>query len=92
MDMPKEIFLKDYKLPDYYFDTVLNNWTQFFVGIWIGLCSYAVFMFELPLQVDLNFLLGEEKTIVHSKITVIPRVQGTSLTAKIKDLPLYVSS
>lgn len=22
MDMPKEIFLKDYKKPDYYFDTV----------------------------------------------------------------------
>ena len=22
MDMPKEIFLKDYKLPDYYFDKV----------------------------------------------------------------------
>lgn len=22
MDAPKEIFLKDYKLPDYYFDTV----------------------------------------------------------------------
>lgn len=22
MDTPKEVFLKDYKLPDYYFDTV----------------------------------------------------------------------
>lgn len=22
MDTPKEIFLKDYKMPDYYFDTV----------------------------------------------------------------------
>ncbi|KAF5935449.1 hypothetical protein HYC85_026578 [Camellia sinensis] len=47
MDMPKEIFLKDYKLPDYYFDTV-----------------------------DLKFSLGEEKTIVCSKITVYPRVKG----------------
>lgn len=23
MDTPKEIFLKDYKMPDYYFDTVI---------------------------------------------------------------------
>ncbi|KAF5730011.1 puromycin-sensitive aminopeptidase isoform X1 [Tripterygium wilfordii] len=49
MDRPKEIFLKDYKLPDYYFDTV-----------------------------DLHFLLGEEKTIVNSKIIVFPRVEGSS--------------
>ncbi|KAJ6946233.1 hypothetical protein NC651_001099 [Populus alba x Populus x berolinensis] len=49
MDAPKEIFLKDYKLPDYYFDSV-----------------------------DLTFLLGEEKTIVSSKITVLPRVEGSS--------------
>ncbi|XP_040985936.1 puromycin-sensitive aminopeptidase isoform X5 [Juglans microcarpa x Juglans regia] len=48
MDSPKEIFLKDYKMPDYYFDTV-----------------------------DLKFLLGEEKTIVSSKITVSPRVEGS---------------
>ncbi|XP_042948330.1 puromycin-sensitive aminopeptidase isoform X2 [Carya illinoinensis] len=48
MDSPKEIFLKDYKMPDYYFDTV-----------------------------DLKFLLGEEKTIVSSKITVFPRVEGS---------------
>lgn len=47
MEMPKEIFLKDYKLPDYYFDTV-----------------------------DLKFSLGEEKTIVCSKICVYPRVEG----------------
>jgi len=25
MDAPKEIFLKDYKLPDYYFDSVCKN-------------------------------------------------------------------
>ncbi|KAH8521990.1 hypothetical protein H0E87_002856 [Populus deltoides] len=49
MDAPKEIFLKDYKLPDYYFDSV-----------------------------DLTFLLGDEKTIVSSKITVFPRVEGSS--------------
>ncbi|PON62904.1 Peptidase M1, alanyl aminopeptidase [Parasponia andersonii] len=49
MDAPKEIFLKDYKKPDYYFDTV-----------------------------DLKFSLGEEKTIVGSKITVSPRVEGSS--------------
>uniref|UniRef100_A0A5B7B752 Puromycin-sensitive aminopeptidase n=1 Tax=Davidia involucrata TaxID=16924 RepID=A0A5B7B752_DAVIN len=49
MDTPKEIFLKDYKLPDYYFDAV-----------------------------DLKFSLGEEKTIVCSKITVSPRVEGCS--------------
>ncbi|XVF51462.1 hypothetical protein PTKIN_Ptkin04bG0187100 [Pterospermum kingtungense] len=49
MDAPKEIFLKDYKSPDYYFDAV-----------------------------DLKFLLGEEKTIVASKITVFPRVEGYS--------------
>ncbi|KAL1158268.1 hypothetical protein V6Z11_A08G212600 [Gossypium hirsutum] len=48
MNTPEEIFLKDYKSPDYYFDTV-----------------------------DLNFSLGEEKTIVASKITVFPRVEGS---------------
>ncbi|KAL9267647.1 Puromycin-sensitive aminopeptidase-like protein, partial [Drosera capensis] len=49
MDAPKEIFLKDYKKPDYYFDTV-----------------------------ELKFLLDEEKTFVFSKISVIPRVEGSS--------------
>ncbi|GMJ04784.1 hypothetical protein like AT1G63770 [Hibiscus trionum] len=49
MDAPKEIFLKDYKSPAFYFDTV-----------------------------DLKFLLGEEKTIVASKITVFPSVEGIS--------------
>ncbi|KAK6935407.1 Peptidase M1, alanyl aminopeptidase, Ig-like fold [Dillenia turbinata] len=49
MDTPKEIFLKDYKSPDYFFDTV-----------------------------DLRFSLGEEKTIVSSKISVFPRVEGVS--------------
>ncbi|KAM0030085.1 putative cytosol alanyl aminopeptidase [Helianthus debilis subsp. tardiflorus] len=47
MDAPKEIFLKDYKLPDYYFDTV-----------------------------NLSFFLGEEKTTVSAKISVVPRVDG----------------
>ncbi|KAF8412231.1 hypothetical protein HHK36_000191 [Tetracentron sinense] len=61
MDTPKEIFLKDYKLPDYYFDTV-----------------------------DLKFSLGEEKTIVYSKITVLPRVEGacSPLTLNGQDLKL----
>ncbi|KAK7358602.1 hypothetical protein VNO77_00536 [Canavalia gladiata] len=49
MDTPREIFLKDYKMPDYYFDTV-----------------------------DLKFSLGEEKTIVRSKIAVFPRNEGPS--------------
>ncbi|EYU23447.1 hypothetical protein MIMGU_mgv1a001013mg [Erythranthe guttata] len=49
MDAPIEIFLKDYKQPDYYFDTV-----------------------------DLSFTLGEEKTIVYSKIAVSPRLEGSS--------------
>ncbi|XP_031381686.1 puromycin-sensitive aminopeptidase isoform X2 [Punica granatum] len=49
MEAPKEIFLKDYKLPDYYFDTV-----------------------------DLKFSLGEEKTIVSSKIAVFPRIDGST--------------
>ncbi|MCL7040660.1 hypothetical protein MKW94_024735 [Papaver nudicaule] len=49
MDTPKEIFLKDYKMPNYYFDTV-----------------------------DLTFSLGEEHTIVSSKITVYPRIEGDS--------------
>ncbi|TYH59558.1 hypothetical protein ES332_D08G229900v1 [Gossypium tomentosum] len=48
MNTPEEIFLKDYKSPDYYFD-----------------------------MVDLNFSLGEEKTIVTSKITVFPRAEGS---------------
>nr|XP_040245876.1 puromycin-sensitive aminopeptidase isoform X5 [Aegilops tauschii subsp. strangulata]XP_040245877.1 puromycin-sensitive aminopeptidase isoform X5 [Aegilops tauschii subsp. strangulata] len=43
MDLPKEIFLKDYKKPDYLFDTV-----------------------------DLEFQLGDEKTMVTSKIAVSP--------------------
>ncbi|XP_027916375.1 puromycin-sensitive aminopeptidase isoform X2 [Vigna unguiculata] len=49
METPKEIFLKDYKMPDYYFDTV-----------------------------DLKFYLEEEKTIVSSKISVYPRIEGSS--------------
>ncbi|KAL8196250.1 hypothetical protein R6Q57_025250 [Mikania cordata] len=49
MDAPKEIFLKDYKLPNYYFDTV-----------------------------DLSFSLGEEKTTVSAKISVVPRVDGAA--------------
>ncbi|KAM3321725.1 puromycin-sensitive aminopeptidase isoform X1 [Capsicum chacoense] len=49
MEAPKEIFLKDYKQPDYYFDTV-----------------------------DLKFTLGEQSTIVASKIAVNPRVEGQS--------------
>ncbi|KAF8654024.1 hypothetical protein HU200_062167 [Digitaria exilis] len=47
MDAPKEIFLKDYKKPDYLFD-----------------------------KVDLQFQLGEEKTIVTSKIVVSPGVEA----------------
>ncbi|XP_011624834.1 puromycin-sensitive aminopeptidase isoform X3 [Amborella trichopoda] len=49
METPKEIFLKHYKMPDYFFDTV-----------------------------DLKFSLGEDKTIVCSRITVLPRVEGVS--------------
>jgi aminopeptidase N len=49
MAQPREIFLKDYKKPDYYFETV-----------------------------DLKFSLGEEKTIVSSKIAVFPRVEGST--------------
>lgn len=41
-------------------------------------CVTAVLM-ELLLQVDLKFSLGEEKTIVSSKITVFPRVEGNLL-------------
>ncbi|KAG2585799.1 hypothetical protein PVAP13_6KG413900 [Panicum virgatum] len=48
MDSPKEIFLKDYRKPDYLFD-----------------------------KVDLQFQLGEEKTIVTSKIVVSPGVEGS---------------
>ncbi|XP_006659709.1 puromycin-sensitive aminopeptidase isoform X2 [Oryza brachyantha] len=49
MDLPKEIFLKDYQRPDYLFDVV-----------------------------DLQFQLGENKTIVTSKIAVSPGTEGTS--------------
>ncbi|XP_054824684.1 puromycin-sensitive aminopeptidase [Prosopis cineraria] len=49
METPREIFLKDYEMPDYYFDTV-----------------------------DLRFSLGEESTMVSSKITVFPRIEGSS--------------
>ncbi|KAL0794127.1 hypothetical protein Bca101_065504 [Brassica carinata] len=60
MDAPKEIFLKDYTKPDYYFETV---------------CYPS---FHSKLSVDLNFSLGEEKTIVSSKIKVTPQVKGSS--------------
>ncbi|CAL5429897.1 unnamed protein product [Camellia sinensis] len=63
MDMPKEIFLKDYKLPDYYFDTV-----------------------------DLKFSLGEEKTIVCSKIAVYSRVEGSSSPLVLDGLDLKLVS
>ncbi|XP_062146073.1 puromycin-sensitive aminopeptidase [Alnus glutinosa] len=61
MGTRKEFFLKDYKMPDYYFDTV-----------------------------GLKFSLGEEKTIVSSKITVFPRVEGSSSSLVLdgKDLKL----
>ncbi|KAE9607705.1 putative cytosol alanyl aminopeptidase [Lupinus albus] len=61
MEGPKEIFLKDYKMPDYYFDTV-----------------------------HLNFSLGEEKTVVSSRIAVFPRIEGSSppLVLDGKDLSL----
>ncbi|KAK4488309.1 hypothetical protein RD792_004065 [Penstemon davidsonii] len=49
MDTPKEIFLKDYKQPDYFFHNVY-----------------------------LKFTLGEEKTIVSSKIVVSPRLEGST--------------
>lgn len=38
--------------------------------------NFCVLM-ELLLQVDLNFSLGAEKTIVSSKIAVFPRVEGS---------------
>ncbi|KAH9324650.1 hypothetical protein KI387_004828, partial [Taxus chinensis] len=50
MEAPKEIFLADYKMPNYYFDTV-----------------------------DLNFVLGEDKTTVLSKTSVYPRLEGVQL-------------
>ncbi|KAL5994405.1 hypothetical protein ACLOJK_024455 [Asimina triloba] len=62
MDVPKEIFLKDYKKPDYYFDTV-----------------------------DLKFELAEDKTLVFSKIAVVPRVEAgisNALTLDGSDLKL----
>uniref|UniRef100_A0A0E0LY10 Protein DETOXIFICATION n=1 Tax=Oryza punctata TaxID=4537 RepID=A0A0E0LY10_ORYPU len=61
MDLPKEIFLKEYKKPDYLFDSV-----------------------------NLQFQLGEDKTIVTSKIAVSPGTEGTSspLTLHGRDLKL----
>ncbi|KAH9324651.1 hypothetical protein KI387_004829, partial [Taxus chinensis] len=50
MEAPKEIFLADYKMPNYYFD-----------------------------MVDLNFVLGEDKTTVLSKTSVYPRLEGVQL-------------
>ncbi|XP_044486081.1 puromycin-sensitive aminopeptidase-like isoform X2 [Mangifera indica] len=63
MDTPKEVFLKDYKMPDYYFDTV-----------------------------DLKFSLGEEKTVVNSKITVFPRVEGSSYPLVLDGVDLKLAS
>ncbi|KAL3635584.1 Puromycin-sensitive aminopeptidase [Castilleja foliolosa] len=63
MDSPKEIFLKDYKQPDYFFETV-----------------------------HLSFTLGEEKTIVHSKIAVNPRLEGSSSPLVLDGLDLKLIS
>ncbi|CAH1453642.1 unnamed protein product [Lactuca virosa] len=63
MEGPKEIFLKDYKLPDYYFDTV-----------------------------DLSFSLGEEKTIVCAKISVVPRVDGIAAPLVLDGIDLKLIS
>ncbi|GFP88904.1 puromycin-sensitive aminopeptidase [Phtheirospermum japonicum] len=63
MDSPKEIFLKDYKQPDYLFDTV-----------------------------HLSFTLGEEKTIVCSKISVNPRLEGSSSPLVLDGLDLKLIS
>ncbi|GAB4834431.1 hypothetical protein Ancab_032687 [Ancistrocladus abbreviatus] len=57
MEAPKEIFLEDYKEPDYYFDTIVPVLT------------------DQPLQVDLKFLLDEEKAFVFSKIVVSPELK-----------------
>lgn len=80
MDTPKEIFLKDYKMPDYYFDTVCMQLIKLEHSELLSM-NYACFLSltKLPLQVDLKFSLGEEKTIVSSKITVFPRVEGNIL-------------
>ncbi|XP_062195376.1 puromycin-sensitive aminopeptidase [Phragmites australis] len=59
MDAPKEIFLKNYKKPDYLFDTV-----------------------------DLQFQLGEEKTIVTSNIVVSPAGISSPLVLHGCDLKL----
>ncbi|KAL3652711.1 Puromycin-sensitive aminopeptidase [Castilleja foliolosa] len=63
MDSPKEIFLKDYKKPDYFFETV-----------------------------HLSFTLGEEKTIVHSKIAVNPSLEGSSSPLVLDGLDLKLIS
>ncbi|XP_077223914.1 peptidase M1 family protein [Tasmannia lanceolata] len=63
MDIPKEIFLKDYKLPDYFFDSV-----------------------------ELKILLGEDKTIVSSRITAFPRVEGVSCPLTLDGIDLKLVS
>lgn len=85
MDTPKEVFLKDYKMPNYYFDTVcmwlhkLKNIFLRTLNLITGFCLFSCSLMELPIQVDLIFSLGEEKTIVNSKITVFPRVEGNTM-------------
>lgn len=81
METPKEIFLKDYKVPDYYFSKVgmyAIDYRKIYIddnlhmeqSYWTWSVSFS--------QVDLNFILGEDKTIVHSKIIVCPRDEGNS--------------
>eukprot|EP00250_Pteridium_aquilinum_P001960 c12173_g1_i1 orf=266-3235(+) len=62
-ETPKEIFLKDYKQPDYFFEAV-----------------------------QLNFVLGQERTIVHSTISVHSRQEGSHAPLKLDGVDVKLLS
>ncbi|KAF3556531.1 hypothetical protein F2Q69_00014148 [Brassica cretica] len=84
MDAPKEIFLKDYTKPDYYFETVDLSFSLGEEKTIVSSTIKEIFLKDYTKPdyyfetVDLSFSLGEEKTIVSSTIKVTPRVKGSS--------------
>ena len=61
---PREKFLKDYKAPEYTFESV-SKW-----ALWLrSFCSLSE---SIALKVDLSFSVTEDYTTVQSKISVKP--------------------
>ena len=85
----KEIFLKDYKSPDYCFGTVryLSSSSGMSKLLEHTICELPYLIYEITYlsccicmpvhaQVDLKFTLGEEQTVGCSNVSVHSRVEG----------------